>query len=227
MDTHQDARAVLERYRLRGVYEIGREIGRGSYATVVELDYKGLRCVGKKIHRILYEDRVDSHLRRFEEECRLLSQLSHPHIVQFLGIYFEVDANAPVLVMEFLPITLTQCLDYHGVLPEEISSSTFRDVTFGLRYLHERDNPIIHRDLSANNVLLTPDMSAKISDLGVAKLLRVNPIQQQTMTSYVQPLVLVRHSSTSDNNKESIDPQTGGKEATFKLTHTLEAIISK
>ena len=84
--------------------------------------------------------------------------------------------------MEFLPITLTQCLDYHGVLPEEISSSILRDVTLGLRYLHERDNPIIHRDLSANNVLLTPDMSAKISDLGVAKILQVNPIQQQTMS---------------------------------------------
>ena len=102
------AQNSLQQYRLHTAREIGLELGRGSYAEVVEVDYKGLRCAGKKIHRILYEGQVDNLIRRFEEECRLLSQLRHPHIVQFLGIYFEVDTNAPVLVMEFLPTTLTQ-----------------------------------------------------------------------------------------------------------------------
>ena len=183
MDAMEDSRTELERYSLRDIHETGREIGRGSYATVVELDYKGLRCVGKKIHTILYEGQEDVHLRRFEEECRLLSQLSHPHIVQFLGIYFEKVTNAPVLVMEFLPMTLTECLGRYGIMPDEISFSILQDITLGLRYLHERDHPIIHRDLSANNVLLTLDMSAKISDLGVAKILQLaNPTQLQTMS---------------------------------------------
>ena len=182
MDSQDGACAALERYRLHTVHETGRELGRGSYAAVVEVKYKGLRCAGKKIHRILYEGQVDNLVRRFEEECRLLSQLSHPHIVQFLGIYLDVDNNTPVMVMEFLPITLTQCLDRYGVMPKEIYYSILQDVILGLRYLHERDNPIIHRDLSANNVLLTPDMRAKISDLGVAKILQVNPIRQQTMS---------------------------------------------
>lgn len=179
-----DTPAVLERYILRDAYETAREIGRGSYATVVELDYKGLRCVGKKIHKILYEGQEDVHLRRFEEECRMLSQLNHPHIVQFLGIYFDSDStnvHAPVLVMEFLPMTLAQCLDKYGIMPNEISFSILQDVTLGLRYLHERDVPIIHRDLSANNVLLTSDMSAKISDLGMARI--VQPVNSPiTMT---------------------------------------------
>ena len=172
---------MLERYILRDTHETAGEIGRGSYATVIELDYRGLRCVGKKIHKILYEGREDVHLRRFKEECRLLSQLSHPHIVQFLGIYFEDDINAPpVLVMEFLPMTLAQSLDKYGIMPDEISFSILRDVTLGLRYLHERDVSIIHRDLSANNVLLTSDMSAKISDLGVARILQ--SVNSTTMT---------------------------------------------
>ena len=171
---------MLERYTLHDIHETAGEIGQGSYATVVELDYRGLRCVGKKIHKILYQGQEDVHLRRFEEECRLLSQLSHPHIVQFLGIYFEDDINAPVLVMEFLPMTLAQSLDKYGIMPDEISFSIFRDVTLGLRYLHERDVPIIHRDLSANNVLLTSDMSAKISDLGVARILQ--SVNSTTMT---------------------------------------------
>ena len=176
------AQASLEQYRLHTARETGLEIGRGSYAAVVEVDYKGLRCAGKKIHRILYEGQVDNLIRRFEEECRLLSQLRHPHIVQFLGICFEVDTNAPVLVMEFLPTTLTQCLDGYGVMPEEINCSILQDVAVGLRYLHDRHDPIIHRDLSANNVLLTADMRAKISDLGVAKIAEANPQRMCTMT---------------------------------------------
>ena len=81
-----------------------------------------------------------------------------------------------------LPTNLTQCLDRYGIMPDEISFSILRDVSLGLRYLHERDSPIIHRDLSANNVLLTSDMNAKISDLGVAKILEVNPFREQTMS---------------------------------------------
>ena len=178
----QLAENPLEQYRLLTAHETGLEFGRGSYAAVVEVDYKGLRCAGKKIHRILYEGQVDNLVRRFEEECRLLSQLRHPHIVQFLGVYFEVDTNAPVLVMEFLPTTLTQCLDHYGVMAEEINCSIFQDVAVGLQYLHDRHDPIIHRDLSANNVLLTADMRAKISDLGVAKIVEANPSGMSTMT---------------------------------------------
>ena len=182
MDSQQRAGNSLEQYRLLTAHETGLEFGRGSYAAVVEVDYKGLRCAGKKIHRVLYEGQVDNLVRRFEEECRLLSQLRHPHIVQFLGIYFEVDTNAPVLVMEFLPTTLTQCLDRYGVMPEEINCSILQDVAVGLRYLHDRRDPIIHRDLSANNVLLTADMRAKISDLGVAKIVEDNSSKMSTMT---------------------------------------------
>ena len=57
--------------------------------------------------------------------------------------------------MEFLPTTLTQCLDRYGVMPKEINCSILQNVVVGLRYLHDRHDPIIHRDLSANNVLLT------------------------------------------------------------------------
>ena len=175
------AQNSLEQYRLLTARETGLEFGRGSYAAVIEVDYKGLRCAGKKIHRVLYEGQVDNLVRRFEEECRLLSQLRHPHIVQFLGIYFEVDTNAPVLVMEFLPTTLTQCLDCYGIMPEEINCSILQDVAVGLRYLHDRRDPIIHRDLSANNVLLAADMRAKISDLGMAKIVE-DPSRLFTMT---------------------------------------------
>ena len=80
-------------------------------------------------------------------------------------------------------MTLVQCLDQYGVLPNEIGYSILKDVSLALSYLHQHDPPIIHRDLSANNVLLTCGMTAKISDLGVAKMLDFSPAQMSTMTN--------------------------------------------
>ena len=192
-----DVRAALQRYQLHGVRETGEELGRGSYAAVVEVDYKGMGCAAKKIYSILSQrGEGDRLVARFEEECRLLGALRHPHIVQFLGIYFDPATDLPVLVMEFLPTTLARCVERYGRLPAEICYAILRDVALGLRYLHEQRPRVIHRDLSANNVLLTGDMAAKISDLGVAKILQINPAEMSHMTqtpgtqSYMAPEAL-------------------------------------
>ena len=194
---HPDARAALQRYQLHGVRETGEELGRGSYAAVLAVDYKGMRCAAKKIYSILSQrGEGDRYVTRFEEECRLLGALRHPHIVQFLGIYFDPATDLPVLVMEFLPTTLAQCIERYGRLSTEICYAILRDVTLGLRFLHEQRPRVVHRDLSANNVLLTGDMAAKISDLGVAKILQINPAEMSHMTqtpgtqSYMAPETL-------------------------------------
>ena len=168
----------FDAYKLNGVTVTDRVLGHGSYATVLELEYMGLKCAGKKIHELLLEQGGASYsVRRFEEECRLLSQVRHPNVVQFLGVHFQQGVPAPILVMEFLPTNLTSCIEQYGILPKEISYSILHDVALGLCYLHSQTPPIIHRDLSSNNVLLTPNMTAKISDLGVARLLKLTPLQ--------------------------------------------------
>lgn len=171
---------------LDGVRDTGRKVGRGATASVKELDFRGLKCVGKVIHGVLVDTATREErtalLRRFEEECTLLSRLHHPCIVQFMGVFYEDGSDLPVLVMEYLHFNLSTCLERHGVLSDEISYGILRDVATGLRYLHERPQPIIHRDLSANNVLLTSNMNAKISDLGVAKILDLTPAQVSQMT---------------------------------------------
>ena len=75
----------------------------------------------------------------------------------------------------------------YGILPEAISYGILRDVALGIRYLHEHSPPIIHRDLSANNVLLTSSMNGKISDLGVAKILNITPAQMTQRMSTQAP----------------------------------------
>ena len=175
-----------------------RELGHGSYATVQELEYMGLTCAGKKIHEVLLRQGDDSYyVRRFEEECRLLSQARHPNIVQFLGVHFQRGMRVPILVMEYLPTNLTSCIEQYGILLKEIGYSILHDVALGLYYLHSQSPPIIHRDLSSNNVLLTANMTAKISDLGVARILNLTPLQVSHMTqtpgtpAYMPPEVMV------------------------------------
>ena len=185
-------------YRLNGVTVTDRELGHGSYATVLELEYMGLKCAGKKIHELLLRQGGESYtVRRFEEECRLLSQVRHPNVVQFLGVHFQQGVPTPILVMEFLPINLTSCIDRYGILPKEISYSILHDVALGLCYLHRQTPSIIHRDLSSNNVLLASNMTAKISDLGVARILNLTPLQVSRMTetpgtpAYMPPEVMI------------------------------------
>ena len=113
-----------------------------------------------------------------------------------MGIYFQQGVQAPILVMEFLPKNLTSCIEQHGILPNEVSYSILHDVAQGLCYLHSQTPLIIHRDLSSNKVLLASNMTAKISDLGVARILNLNPLQISYMTqtpgtpAYMPPEVM-------------------------------------
>ena len=61
-----------------------------------------------------------------------------------------------------------------------VKLSILLDVSRGLWYLHSHNPPIVHRDLSPNNILLTNQFLAKISDLGVAKVIRADSMKTKT-----------------------------------------------
>ena len=65
-------------------------------------------------------------------------------------------------------------------IPMYVKLSMLLDVSRGLWYLHGHHPPIVHRDLSPNNVLLTSQFVAKISDLGVAKVIQANSNKTKT-----------------------------------------------
>ena len=161
-----------------------KKIGRGSYASIWRVDYKGLKCAGKQIHEVLLEQGEEPwQVKRFEEECQLLSQVRHPNIVQFLGLHFKAGEKVPILIMEYLPTNLADSIKRYGAFLDEISYSILHDVALGLCYLHSHHpDPIIHRDLSSNNILLTMNMIAKISDLGVARIVNLSQKEAQRMT---------------------------------------------
>ena len=188
----------FDQYKLTGIEVTDHVYGHGSYASVIEVNYGGLKCAGKKIHEVLLaQGNMTYTVRRFEEECHLLSNVRHPNVVQFLGVHFQEGEQTPILVMEFLPNNLSQCIEQYDILPKEIGYSILYDVAKGLCYLHNQSPSIIHRDLSSNNVLLTHDMTAKISDLGMARILNLPYHQFSRMTqspgtpAFMPPEVMV------------------------------------
>ena len=169
---------ILRKFHLKEITDTEEEIGKGAYCTVTKLNYRGLTCAGKKLHKLFIEQSnqkdKEAVLGRFCEECELLSNLRHPSIIQFLGVY-EKEQGIPILVMEYMDMSLTNLLDKEGPLLSDLALPILKDIALGLAYIHGHDPPIVHRDLSANNVLLTKDLKAKISDVGVARILNISP----------------------------------------------------
>ena len=152
-------------------------LGSGSYGGVCKAQCDGLLCAAKIMHPTLFDLRdpgTGSYLRKFREECHLLSLARHPNVVQYLGTYTDPDTRLPVLLMELCDESLTAFLQRSpGPLSYHIQVNICHDIALALVYLHS--NGLIHRDLTGNNVLMIAEPRAKITDFGMSKLATVNP----------------------------------------------------
>ena len=74
---------------LHRVNPTGKEIGRGAYGRVFEVDYEGTLCAAKEVHALLLQYAQDDNLKKIKEdflsECQIWSTLRHPSVLQFLG----------------------------------------------------------------------------------------------------------------------------------------------
>lgn len=175
----------LQEYILKDVQRNGRQLGSGAYGSVEELEVNGVVVAGKKIHDVLvdpFNQGAGTVREQFVAECKIMSSLRHPHIVQFLGICFLEGITLPVLVMEYLPQSLDALLEHRLNIPIAMKVAFLNDVAKGLAYLHSHEPPIIHRDLTARNVLLNSAMVAKITDFGVARIVNVHGNQAASLT---------------------------------------------
>ena len=176
----------LRPFVLSDVQLTGTRIGGGAYGKVEEVVIS-VGAAAKTIYAFLQEgDRTTAAelpkaVTEFVRECQLMSTLRHPNIVQFLGVAFFPRSRLPALVMERLLTSLHDLLAPDAPPPPgavtplsffsmALKCSVVHNVACGLAYLHERSPPVIHRDLSARNVLLDSEMVAKIADLGMARI---------------------------------------------------------
>ena len=161
----------------------GKQIGKGANGRILEAKWDGVTVAVKEIHAIFMhvsEPEFLSFKRSFMRECEQSSRLRHPNIVRFFGIYYPPNARVPSLVMERLHWSLTKLLENNLDITLGRKLSIVCDVARGLKYLHTRAPPIIHRDLSSNNVLISNRMEGKIGDLGTARLVDIQRQSQMT-----------------------------------------------
>ena len=203
-----DALKLLEHAKVKvykNVKEIGRQLGVGSFGSVVELKIKGERgnFAGKKIHEVLVaEGNINTLLVR---ECKLMSELDHPNIAKFCGVCKLPKSTIPALVMELMDHSLEEVIEDTTKFQLTLTTklSIFIDIANGLAYLHGRTPQVFHRDLTARNVLLDKSMKAKITDFGNSRIVDETTVSK-TMTQapgtqvYMPPEALDLHAKYSD-----------------------------
>lgn len=159
-------------------YRVIREIGRGGMANVylAEDTYLDNRQVAIKILRSNFEN--DSlAIARFQREAYAMAELNHPNIV---GISDVGDADADdqqYIVMEYIDgLTLKQYINEHAPLANEEAIRIGDEILAAMALAHS--SGIIHRDLKPQNILITKDGTAKVTDFGIAKALSETSLTQ-------------------------------------------------
>lgn len=190
----------LRPYVLSNVQTTGTKIGEGAYGTVTEVEIP-VCAAAKKLHDCFLDSAWITT--QFVKEVQLMSTLRHENLVQFLGVYFDSSSTQlPALVMERL---LTSLHDFLEGSSQSIymclKCSILHNVASGIAYLHQHSPSIIHRDLSARNVLLTSELVAKVADMGMARFL--SPSIAATMTKAPGALVYMPPEATAPSTSNA------------------------
>ena len=222
---------------------VPRLLGSGSYGLVQTVNYRGSICAAKHIHSALLEHVSQQERRRiienFLRECKYCKAINHPNIVEFHGVYFppecpsgyrtqdDIPAHIPVMIMELLDKNLnTYIMEEKDILLDTKHSFLF-DIATGLKYLHQLDPPMIHRDVTPTNILLKHSPSdrkkpwiAKIADLGVAKVIKGNSSLRQTQAPGTPDFMPPEALKEDPYYTTSLDVFSYGGVALFVATHT-------
>ncbi|KAE9357525.1 hypothetical protein PR003_g1735 [Phytophthora rubi] len=185
----------FERYRIaQSDLEFVKQLSKGAGGVVNLATWKPRK--EQVVMKQVTPEKAKSvrELQRFNQEIRLYASLKHPKIVAFRGVAWSSLADLS-LVLEYMPNgDLAQFLERQRMLDsqrrgwnwttDEDSGFTHSkltvalDIADALVYLHSFAEPIMHRDLKAQNVLLSNKWLAKVSDFGVSKRRRQRDIQR-------------------------------------------------
>jgi serine/threonine protein kinase len=151
-------------HHVHGVRLLER-LGHGTMATV----YRGSsRLLGHEVAvKIIRDDHTLEERERFLREGLAAASIHSPHVVRVFASG-EADGNL-FLVLELIDgVSLGQRIRVHGRVPPGLAAQIGADVAIGLGALHAAS--IMHRDIKPDNIMLSTQGRAKITDLGLAKM---------------------------------------------------------
>ena len=154
-------------------FRFGKRLGSGGFGVVREaqrLAADGVTVAEDGLAvKLLAEEHLDDAeaVARFRREVRLLErELNHPNIIEVVAM--DLEASPPYFVMPLAESNLDQEIQGGRAGEGEWIVPVFISVLEGMAHAHERETPILHRDLKPLNVLLV-DGVPKITDFGLGK----------------------------------------------------------
>ncbi|MBO4579467.1 MAG: Stk1 family PASTA domain-containing Ser/Thr kinase [Clostridiales bacterium] len=149
-----------------GKYRIVKLIGRGGMANVyLGIDMNTGINVAIKVLKPEYSADED-FIRRFDTEAKSVASLNHSNIVKVFGVGHE--GNYRYIVQEYVDgITVKELISQNGHLDWKVAVPIVIQVGLALDYAHQ--NGIVHRDIKPQNILISRDKIAKITDFGIAR----------------------------------------------------------
>jgi serine/threonine-protein kinase len=160
-------------------YELEELVGTGGMSSVYRARDQLLeRYVALKVLHPHYAD-DEEYVERFRREARAVAQLSHPHIVTVIDR--GEDGGQQFIVFEYVDgENLKQLVERTGPLPTRRAVELALEIADALAFAHKHG--LVHRDVKPQNVLLTPDGDAKVTDFGIARSIDVEHGMTQTGT---------------------------------------------
>ena len=173
-------------------------LGTGGWGYVKEATFRGRRVAAKCLHEAI----VSPHNQeQFAKEMKISARCRHKNLVEFIG---AVPDHPAIIVIEVMDCTLRLALSNGRVIPNHIHPICI-DVAQGLVYLHSiQPHPVIHRDVSAPNVLLKAigtGWIAKLSDLGSAQFANIAQTLAPGCVLYAAPEVQRRDTALKQTEK--------------------------
>ncbi|KAL2913436.1 hypothetical protein HK105_207048 [Polyrhizophydium stewartii] len=137
-------------------------IGRGGFGDVFHGRWEG-RDVAVKV---LGAARGPDAAAAIEKEAAAWFPLHHPNVLRPWRVC--VNADEPFIVMPLLCGDVKSFLAAHGDTGIDVRTGLLLGIARGMQYLHERQPPVVHGDLKANNVLIDKHGDVQIADFGLA-----------------------------------------------------------
>ena len=172
-------------------YRFCQPLGQGGMGVIYLAEDKAqgnLQCVVKQlISKPSNPDEQFEAERLFKREVDILRQLDHSGIVRFSDFHVTDDGKY-FLVMDYVPgKNLDSIVQNYGPFGSEATVEIGIQCCEVLEYLHERDYPIIYRDLKPSNLMLTPEGQIVFIDFGIARMFMPKQAATRVVTAGYSP----------------------------------------
>ncbi|KAG5593126.1 hypothetical protein H5410_043640 [Solanum commersonii] len=146
---------------------LSEEIGQGAFGVVYHGIWKGSDVAVKVFFG---NQRCETTLLDYKKEIDIMKRLRHPNVLLFMGAVSTQEKLA--IITEYMPRGSLFKVLHRNNPPLDLKRRLRMalDVARGMCYLHQRNPPIVHRDLKSSNLLVDKSWTVKVGDFGLSKL---------------------------------------------------------